>query len=238
MSGDLAPQVGNVRFVGIVGGARRATVLKRAGMCDADDHLHVAVAPRYADLDEEERCAVPPPPVRPSPGAARPPPRSLEEHPVGGLLLTCIEDKPMEERRIPDPSLLSNVKKLVSEKGLLTLYSTFENICFKGQGHEVQDLETLLEVFEGWARQLDPHCDFEDLVTHLERMGRLSQVQTCWEDVQHNLTSTHGQTGHAENGGPGEKNMERTALSPLSLVYEGEMPKSKEIEETMHWTPG
>ncbi|XP_018600257.1 TIMELESS-interacting protein-like [Scleropages formosus] len=77
----------------------------------------------------------------------------------------------------------------------------FENISFKGKGHEAEDLEALLEGFRGWARQLCPQRDFEDLATHLEEMGRLSQVQslvpalqTCWRDMHWGLVSSWGPT--------------------------------------------
>ncbi|KAM7405649.1 hypothetical protein PAMP_000083 [Pampus punctatissimus] len=75
----------------------------------------------------------------------------------------------------PQPKLDSN--RLTSERGLPALRTLFDNVHFKGKGHEAEDLRLLMQKMENWAHRLFPKLQFEDFIDKVEKLGNKKEVQ-------------------------------------------------------------
>ncbi|XP_006886698.1 PREDICTED: TIMELESS-interacting protein [Elephantulus edwardii] len=105
------------------------------------------------------------------------------------------------ERRIPVPvppkrTVKRNLPKLdaqrlISERGLPTLRHVFDNVKFKGKGHEAEDLKKLIRHMEHWAHRLFPKLQFEDFVDRVEYLGNKKEVQTCLKRIRLDLPIVH-----------------------------------------------
>ncbi|CAF92920.1 unnamed protein product, partial [Tetraodon nigroviridis] len=111
----------------------------------------------------------------------------------------------------PQPKLDS--QRLTSERGLPALRTLFENVRFKGRGHEVrlphrravgsvprhhsgvclqaEDLQLLMQKMENWAHRLFPKLQFEEFVDKVERLGKKKEVQTCLKRIRLDMPLTH-----------------------------------------------
>jgi len=69
--------------------------------------------------------------------------------------------------------------RLMGDRGLTILPQTFESLKFKGKGHEVSDLNTLMSAYEHWAHRLFPKMPFDEVVERLEKLGQKREVQVC-----------------------------------------------------------
>ncbi|XP_066567855.1 TIMELESS-interacting protein [Amia ocellicauda] len=181
-------------------------------MSDPGEHYHISVPPHFQDLDEETLPPFPPPaspPSRPSAatGASSPSVTSEEdeEEGVGGRLLSQMEEKPVLHRK--DSRAELDVQKLVSEKGIPALQNMLENMYFKGQGYEAENLQALLQCVQCWAEELFPQLMFEDIIKSLEEIGEHPEIQSCLKHLHQACTSrcvqtdTSGIVEHGEAGG-------------------------------------
>ncbi|XP_056606550.1 TIMELESS-interacting protein [Triplophysa dalaica] len=103
-----------------------------------------------------------------------------------------LAEVPMPKRRSvkrPQPKLDSN--RLISEKGLPALRTLFDNVTFKGKGHEAEDLKLLLKKMENWAHRLYPKLQFEDFIEKVESLGGKKEVQTCLKRIRMDMPLTH-----------------------------------------------
>lgn len=53
----------------------------------------------------------------------------------------------------------------------------FENVKFKGKGHEASDLNKMMGVLEHWGHRLFPRMPFDELIERVERLGQKKAVQ-------------------------------------------------------------
>ncbi|NXK09445.1 TIPIN protein, partial [Herpetotheres cachinnans] len=103
----------------------------------------------------------------------------------------------------PMPKL--DAQRLISERGLPALRHMFDNVKFKGKGHEAEDLKTLIRHMEHWAHRLFPKLRFEDFIDRVESLGNKKEVQTCLKRIRLDLPILHEDFAGNEDGG-GESN--------------------------------
>lgn len=85
------------------------------------------------------------------------------------------EAKPKRVIRNPQPKL--NVDTLKGPRGLHILPKVFENVKFKGRGHEEQDLNLLMKNYEYWCHRLFPKFAFDDCLARIEKLGYKKTVE-------------------------------------------------------------
>ncbi|NXG12926.1 TIPIN protein, partial [Grallaria varia] len=100
----------------------------------------------------------------------------------------------------PRPKL--DAQRLTSERGLPALRHMFDNVKFKGKGHEVrlEDLKTLMQHMEHWAHRLFPKLQFEDFIDSVESLGNKKEVQTCLKRIRLDLPILHEDYQNKEEG--------------------------------------
>ncbi|NXL06877.1 TIPIN protein, partial [Mesembrinibis cayennensis] len=113
----------------------------------------------------------------------------------------------------PMPKL--DAQRLTSERGLPALRHMFDNVKFKGKGHEAEDLKTLIRHMEHWAHRLFPKLQFEDFIDRVESLGNKKEVQTCLKRIRLDLPILHEDFASNEDGG-GESNGLDTATEDAS----------------------
>uniref|UniRef100_A0A8C9FN93 TIMELESS-interacting protein n=1 Tax=Pavo cristatus TaxID=9049 RepID=A0A8C9FN93_PAVCR len=98
--------------------------------------------------------------------------------------------------------------RLVSERGLPALRHMFDNVKFKGKGHEAEDLKTLLRHMEHWAHRLFPKLQFDDFIDRVETLGNKKEVQTCLKRIRLDLPILHEDFTANEGGGGGSNGLD------------------------------
>ncbi|XP_009468297.1 PREDICTED: TIMELESS-interacting protein [Nipponia nippon] len=99
----------------------------------------------------------------------------------------------------PMPKL--DAQRLTSQRGLPALRHMFDNVKFKGKGHEAEDLKTLIRHMEHWAHRLFPKLQFEDFIDRVESLGNKKEVQTCLKRIRLDLPILHEDFASNEDGG-------------------------------------
>uniref|UniRef100_S4RS67 TIMELESS-interacting protein n=1 Tax=Petromyzon marinus TaxID=7757 RepID=S4RS67_PETMA len=95
------------------------------------------------------------------------------------------EGKPVPVKKIVKrPRLKLDAQRLSSERGLPALRKTFENVKFKGKGHEVEDLKLIMKNMEHWAHRLFPKMQFDDIIDKMEVLGSKREVQNCLKKIR------------------------------------------------------
>ncbi|NWQ68282.1 TIPIN protein, partial [Neopipo cinnamomea] len=89
----------------------------------------------------------------------------------------------------PRPKL--DAQRLTSDRGLPALRHVFDNVKFKGKGHEAEDLKTLIQHMEHWAHRLFPQLQFEEFIDRVENLGNKKEVQTCLKRIRLDLPILH-----------------------------------------------
>ncbi|XP_022099739.1 chromosome segregation in meiosis protein 3-like isoform X2 [Acanthaster planci] len=84
--------------------------------------------------------------------------------------------------RKPQPKL--DAVRLCSDRGLPMLSKHFEQVKFKGKGHEVGDLNRLMSTMEHWAHRLFPKMPFDEVIDRIEKLGKKRAVQTCIKKIR------------------------------------------------------
>ncbi|XP_077569584.1 TIMELESS-interacting protein-like [Stigmatopora nigra] len=103
-----------------------------------------------------------------------------------------LAEVPPAKRRVvrrPQPKLDS--QRLTSEKGLPALRTLFDNVSFKGKGHEAEDVRLLMQKMENWAHRLYPKLQLEDFIDKVEKLGAKKEVQTCLKRIRLDMPLTH-----------------------------------------------
>ncbi|XP_048812534.1 TIMELESS-interacting protein [Lagopus muta] len=98
--------------------------------------------------------------------------------------------------------------RLVSERGLPALRHVFDNVKFKGKGHEAEDLKTLLRHMEHWAHRLFPKLQFDDFIDRVESLGNKKEVQTCLKRIRLDLPILHEDFTASEGAGGGSNGLD------------------------------
>ncbi|XP_032366581.1 TIMELESS-interacting protein [Etheostoma spectabile] len=145
--------------------------------------------PDYDNIEDESFPPLPPPhsPGQGGQGDGNPFENGDEDGDVSKLA-----DVPAAKRkgvRRPQPKLDSH--RLTSERGLPALRTLFDNVHFKGKGHEAEDLRLLMHKMENWAHRLYPKLQFEDFIDKVERLGNKKEVQTCLKRIRLDMPLTH-----------------------------------------------
>ncbi|XP_067827369.1 TIMELESS-interacting protein [Heptranchias perlo] len=89
----------------------------------------------------------------------------------------------------PRPKL--DAQRLTSDRGLPALRNLFNDVRFKGKGHESEDVKTLLRHMEHWAHRLYPKLQFEEFIDKVESLGGKKEVQTCLKKIRLDIPITH-----------------------------------------------
>ncbi|KAJ7403689.1 TIMELESS-interacting protein [Pitangus sulphuratus] len=110
---------------------------------------------------------------------------------------------PRNALKRPRPKL--DAQRLTSDRGLPALRHIFDNVKFKGKGHEAEDLKTLIQHMEHWAHRLFPQLQFEDFIDRVENLGNKKEVQTCLKRIRLDLPILHEDYKNNEEG-EGESN--------------------------------
>ncbi|XP_005457469.1 TIMELESS-interacting protein isoform X1 [Oreochromis niloticus] len=96
---------------------------------------------------------------------------------------------------------------LISDRGLPALGTLFDNVQFKGKGHEAADLRLLMQKMENWAHRLYPKLQFEDFIDKVERLGSKKEVQTCLKRIRLDMPLTH--EDFTSTDGAGDEEVQR-----------------------------
>ncbi|XP_051796543.1 TIMELESS-interacting protein isoform X2 [Acanthochromis polyacanthus] len=145
----------------------------------------------FPDYEDESFPPLPPPV---SPGEGGQEDRELFTNGEGGEEgdVSKLAEVPAAKRKgvkRPQPKLDSN--RLISERGLPALRTLFDNVSFKGNGHEVENLRLLMQKMENWAHRLYPKMQFEDFMDKVEKLGSKKEVQTCLKRIRLDMPLTH-----------------------------------------------
>ncbi|KAH0620104.1 hypothetical protein JD844_014706 [Phrynosoma platyrhinos] len=138
--------------------------------------------PDYEHIQDEKFLPLPPPGSPEGDAEAN----VVNGEPEGNKLS---QTKARRAVKRPLPKL--DAQRLISERGLPALRSMFDNIKFKGKGHEEADLQTLIRNMEHWAHRLFPKLQFEDFVEKLESLGNKKPVQACLKRIRLDLPILH-----------------------------------------------
>ncbi|XP_042330911.1 TIMELESS-interacting protein isoform X1 [Sceloporus undulatus] len=143
--------------------------------------------PDYEDIQDERFLPLPPPD---SPGGDAEASLGNGE-PEGNKSSQSKDSSGAARRAVKRPLPKLDAQRLISERGLPALRSMFDNIKFKGKGHEEADLQTLIRHMEHWAHRLFPKLQFEDFVDRVERLGNKKPVQACLKRIRLDLPILH-----------------------------------------------
>ncbi|XP_026175729.1 TIMELESS-interacting protein [Mastacembelus armatus] len=143
----------------------------------------------YDSIEDEAFPALPPPhsPGQGEQEGGNPFANGEDEDEVSKLA-----EVPAAKRKLvkkPQPKLDS--QRLTSERGLPALRTLFDNVHFKGKGHEAENLRLLMQKMENWAHRLYPKLQFEDFIDKVEKLGNKKEVQTCLKRIRLDMPLTH-----------------------------------------------
>ncbi|XP_071424305.1 TIMELESS-interacting protein isoform X1 [Pithys albifrons albifrons] len=154
--------------------------------------------PDYEDTEDE---TFPPLPAPSSPGGDGP---GWARDSADGNQQSQTKDSAVATRSAPKaPRPKLDAQRLISARGLPALRHMFDNVKFKGKGHEAEDLKTLIQHMEHWAHRLFPKLQFEDFIDSVEALGNKKEVQTCLKRIRLDLPILHEDYQNNE-GGEGE----------------------------------
>ncbi|KAK2919869.1 TIMELESS-interacting protein [Channa argus] len=145
--------------------------------------------PEYDSLEDEAFPPLPPPHSPGNGGQDEGDPFSngVEEGEVSKLAEVPAAKRKGVKR--PQPKL--DAQRLISERGLPALRTLFDNVHFKGKGHEAENIRLLMQKMENWAHRLYPKLQFEDFIDRVEKLGNKKEVQTCLKRIRLDMPLTH-----------------------------------------------
>ncbi|XP_015279565.1 PREDICTED: TIMELESS-interacting protein [Gekko japonicus] len=171
--------------------------------------------PDYEHTQDEEFQPLPPPA---SPGGEDE--KDLEHGEPEGKNSSQTKDSSMTTRKgVKRPMPKLDAQRLISERGLPALRSMFDNVKFKGKGHEAADLKMLIKNMEHWAHRLFPKLQFEDFVERVECLGNKKEVQTCLKRIRLDLPILH-EDFPGNEGDDGGSNGLNTATEEVDIFSE------------------
>ncbi|NXN22072.1 TIPIN protein, partial [Nycticryphes semicollaris] len=158
--------------------------------------------PDYENTEDETFPPLPPPA---SPGRDDVEWAQANGEPDGNQQSQTKDSAPAPRKTVKRPMPKLDAQRLISERGLPALRHMFDNVKFKGKGHEAEDLKTLIRHMEHWAHRLFPKLQFEDFIDRVESLGNKKEVQTCLKRIRLDLPILHEDFASNEDGG-GESN--------------------------------
>ncbi|XP_070765660.1 TIMELESS-interacting protein [Enoplosus armatus] len=145
--------------------------------------------PDYNSIDDEAFPPLPPPHSPGQGGQEDGDPFGNEEE--DGEVSKLAEVPAAKRKGVKRPQPKLDSQRLISERGLPALRTLFDNVRFKGKGHEAEDLRLLMHKMENWAHRLYPKLQFEDFVDRVEKLGNKKEVQTCLKRIRLDMPLTH-----------------------------------------------
>ncbi|KAM3828492.1 TIMELESS-interacting protein [Vipera latastei] len=161
--------------------------------------------PEYEHTQDETFQPLPPPG---SPGSAED--ALLNGDPEGDQLPQSKDSSVTARRAVKRTIPKLDAQRLISERGLPALCNLFDNVKFKGKGHEEADLKMLIRHMEHWAHRLFPQLQFENVVDKIESLGNKKPVQACLKKIRLDLPLLN------EDFGNNEGEDENRRLSPAA----------------------
>ncbi|XP_010136390.1 PREDICTED: TIMELESS-interacting protein [Buceros rhinoceros silvestris] len=158
--------------------------------------------PDYENTEDERFPPLPPPD---SPGRDNVEWAPANEEPEGNQQSQTKDSTVATRKAVKRPMPKLDAQRLISERGLPALRHVFDNVKFKGKGHEAEDLKTLMQHMEHWAHRLFPKLQFEDFIDRVESLGNKKEVQTCLKRIRLDLPILHEDFASSE-GGRGDSN--------------------------------
>ncbi|NXY16607.1 TIPIN protein, partial [Atrichornis clamosus] len=157
--------------------------------------------PDYENTEDETFPPLPPPA---SPGRDDAEWAQANGDPDGNQQSQTKDSSVVTQKAVKRPRPRLDAQRLISERGLPALRHVFDNVKFKGKGHEAEDLKTLIQHMEHWAHRLFPKLQFEDFIDRVESLGNKKEVQTCLKRIRLDLPILH--EDFRNNEGEGESN--------------------------------
>uniref|UniRef100_A0A8C0EM17 TIMELESS-interacting protein n=1 Tax=Bubo bubo TaxID=30461 RepID=A0A8C0EM17_BUBBB len=154
--------------------------------------------PDYENIEDETFPPLPPPA---SPGRDDVEWAQANGEPDGNQQSQTKDSAVATRKSVKRPMPKLDAQRLISERGLPALRHMFDNVKFKGKGHEVEDLKTLIQHMEHWAHRLFPKLQFEDFIDRVESLGSKKEVQTCLKRIRLDLPILHEDFTSNEDGG-------------------------------------
>ncbi|NWR53381.1 TIPIN protein, partial [Regulus satrapa] len=159
--------------------------------------------PDYENTEDETFPPLPPPA---SPGRDDAEWAQANGDPDGNQQSQTKDSAVTAQKAVKRPRPRLDAQRLISERGLPALRHMFDNVKFKGKGHEAEDLKTLIQHMEHWAHRLFPKLQFEDFIDRVEALGSKKEVQTCLKRIRLDLPILHEDFKNNEAEGEGESN--------------------------------
>ncbi|XP_063268308.1 TIMELESS-interacting protein isoform X2 [Prinia subflava] len=153
--------------------------------------------PDYENTEDETFPPLPPPA---SPGRDDAEWAQANGDPDGNQQSQTKDSAVTTQRAVKRPRPRLDAQRLISERGLPALRHMFDNVKFKGKGHEAEDLKTLIQHMEHWAHRLFPKLQFEDFIDRVEALGSKKEVQTCLKRIRLDLPILHEDFKNNEDG--------------------------------------
>uniref|UniRef100_A0A6G1REP6 TIMELESS-interacting protein n=1 Tax=Hypotaenidia okinawae TaxID=2861861 RepID=A0A6G1REP6_9GRUI len=164
--------------------------------------------PDYENTEDETFPPLPPPA---SPGRDDAEWAQANGGPDGNQQSQARESAAAVRKAVKRPMPKLDAQRLISERGLPALRHMFDNVKFKGKGHEAEDLKTLIRHMEHWAHRLFPKLQFEDFIDRVESLGNKKEVQTCLKRIRLDLPILHEDFANNEDGGGGSNGLDTAA---------------------------
>ncbi|XP_030017638.1 TIMELESS-interacting protein isoform X2 [Sphaeramia orbicularis] len=181
--------------------------------------------PDYSQIEDESFPPLPPPDSPGQGGQDNGDPFANDEDGEVSKLADVPVAKKKGVKR-PQPKLDS--QRLTSDRGLPALRTLFEDVRFKGKGHEAEDLHLLMQKMENWAHRLYPKLQFEDFIDKVEKLGSKKEVQTCLKRIRLDMPLTHddfiGKDGEEE-------------VAPEPHIFGDPDPFGNDLPRLVHSTP-
>ncbi|NWZ43275.1 TIPIN protein, partial [Brachypodius atriceps] len=156
--------------------------------------------PDYENTEDERFPPLPPPA---SPGRDDAEWAQANGDPDGNQQSQTKDSAVTTQKAVKRPRPRLDAQRLISERGLPALRHLFDNVKFKGKGHEAEDLKTLIQHMEHWAHRLFPKLQFEDFIDRVESLGSKKEVQTCLKRIRLDLPIVHEDFKNNEAEGEG-----------------------------------
>ncbi|KAL3176286.1 hypothetical protein MRX96_010601 [Rhipicephalus microplus] len=98
-----------------------------------------------------------------------------------------------KKRVVQNPRPKLNKDRLAGSKGIRELVRMSKNILWRGQGHELHDLDTTMSLLEHWGHRLFPQMDSNNFFSNLERLGMKREIQTYMRKLRMGLEGDVGE---------------------------------------------
>lgn len=103
------------------------------------------------------------------------------------------------KRIIKNPFPKFNEYTIRNEKGLPALLNHFKDVKFNGHGHEEEDLNKLLKIYEYWCHRFYPKFTFDDSIRKLETLGNKKSIQIYLKKIRMGIEDIYQETISEEN---------------------------------------